>query len=237
MWLLKSTLSLTFSIHWLYNNVHIYPELPLKDCLSLIFSISNIVLRSNLAVTECQLNSNEIPVWQWPLKPTVSKPYLSLDFSAPQSYSCIFHFQSKITRHNLFCPLSADMFKARGPDMIQGPVFTCNGHKVNLCSPALKVMYSCDFVGKSENKYWRCIVLHCQPRFSLRCSWVRVRGRQIKCHVYFEGLFTSLGATESYSIKNTVKSIIIKEFPIIPEGQTNLPGRRTIYKCSWEWKR
>lgn len=161
----------------------------MKDRLRLIFSIYNNVLRSNLAVTDwVSVKQQWNSVRQWPLKPTVSKPYLSPDFSAPQSYSCIFHLQSKITRHKLCCPLSADIFKARGPDMIQGLVFTCNGHKTDLCSPALKVMYSCDSVGKSENKYWRCIVLPCQPRFSSICSWA-ARGRQIKGHVYFEGLF------------------------------------------------
>lgn len=187
MWLLKSTLSVSlFSIHWI-TMIH---NDPLKDCLRLLFSICNSVLRSILAETDrVSLNSNEIPVQQWPLKPSVSKPYLSPDFSAPHSYSCIFHLHSEITRHKLYCPLSADMFKAQGPDVIQGLVFTCNGHKRDLCSPALKVMYSCDSVGKSENKYWKCIVLHCQPRFSSACSWA-ARGRQIKGHVYFVGLFT-----------------------------------------------
>lgn len=184
-------------------------------------------------LTECQLNSNEIPVQQQPSKSTVSKPYWSPDFSEPQSYSCILHLQSKITRHELYCHPSADMFKAQGPDMIQGLVFICNGHKMDLCSPALKVMYSCDSIDKSENKYWRCIVLHCQPKISFTCFWT-ARGKLIKDHVYFERLFTYLGVTESHGMKNTVKYIIIKEFPIFPEGQTNLPGRRTIYKCSRE---
>lgn len=59
------------------------------------------------------------------------------------------------------------MFKARGPDVIQDPVlllffYVSQGRGMNLCSPVLKVMYSCD----SEGIYCRCIVLHCHPQDS-----------------------------------------------------------------------
>lgn len=52
--------------------------------------------------------------------------------------------------------------------MIQDPILlllflnVSQGRAMNLCSPVLKVMYSCD----SEGKYCRCIVLHCHPQAS-----------------------------------------------------------------------
>lgn len=173
------------------------------------------------------LFSNDLPTLQ-----SLNRTYL-LTSVHPRATAAFFHFQSQITRHELYCHLSADMFNAQGPDMIQGLVFTCNGHKMDLCSPALKVMYSCDSVWKQILEVY-CFTLSAQVFLYKLLGWGK-RG-QIKDHVYCERLFTYLGATESHGMKNTVKFIIIKVFPIFPEGQTNLPGRRTIYKCSWEGK-
>lgn len=60
--------------------------------------------------------------------------------------------------------------RPRGLRYDSGPslaVCTCQVRTMNLCNPVLKVMYSCDSVDNFENKYWRYIVLHCQPRLLL----------------------------------------------------------------------
>lgn len=85
---------------------------------------------------------------------------------------------------------------------------------MNLCSPVLKVMYCCDSEDNSENKYWRCIVLHCHPRLLLYLLWDG-RGLQEnspectfrlrKNHLLWT--FKDLGATEEHDIGKTVQYI------------------------------
>lgn len=99
----------------------------------------------------------------------LSKLHLSPDHTAPRAAAALF-LQSESTRGQLYGHLTPDMFKAQDSDMIQGKgmgVYVSQGHTVNLCSPVLKVMYSCDSENSPENTYRRCIVLHCHHRLLL----------------------------------------------------------------------
>lgn len=172
MLFLKIDSDVTLLNIWKDDNVHINQPLSCLWKISISPFLAACWRASWQWLTECQLNSNEIPVQQRPPNSTVSKPYLSPDFSAHQSYSCIFHFQSQITRHELYCHLSADMFKAQGPDVIQGLVFACNGHKMDLCSPVLKVMYSCDSIWKQIREVY-CFTLSAQVFLYMLLGWGR----------------------------------------------------------------
>lgn len=142
--------------------------------------------------------------------------YTTLIFCKTCRYSAIISLHSESTRGQLKCNFSADMFKAQGPEVYFRASFgsyTCQIQTMKLSSRVLKVMYSCGSADNYENKYWRYIILHCQPSLLLYLLLGSIglqdNGPTSALRDSSFGGFRRLGSSRKPLIRGTVKYINI----------------------------